>query len=188
MKMLFHISWYWKSKSQSCSENSQIKQTRSVGIVTIFAEKIVICCIFLPHSAVISGIWPWFPTIWPWFPMFLWSHHKEKHCGRNGIHHGRPCGTGSPLWVWIPQKSFAIARDFWNTNSPGWTPFRTGAHDGVFISLPADLCLLWWTPFWIGGESRMILRQKSWVLEWVHVLVVLAFAKCPDGFPIQSKK
>ena len=31
-------------------------------------------------------------------------------------------------WVCIPQKSLAIACDFWNTNSFEWTPFRTGAH------------------------------------------------------------
>ena len=40
----------------------------------------------------------------------------------------------SPLWVCIPQKSLAITCDIWNTNSLGWTPFRTGAHDGFFIS------------------------------------------------------
>ena len=33
---------------------------------------------FLPHSAVISSFWPWFPTIWEWFAMFLWSYHRKK--------------------------------------------------------------------------------------------------------------
>ena len=36
-------------------------------------------------------------------------------------------------WACIPQKSLAIAHDFWNTNSRGWTPFRTVAHDGFSI-------------------------------------------------------
>ena len=40
----------------------------------------------------------------------------------------------SPLWVYNPQKSQAIALDLWNTNSLGWTLFRTGAHDGLPIS------------------------------------------------------
>ena len=35
----------------------------------------------------------------------------------------------SPSWVCIPQKSLAIARDSWNTNSLGWIPFHMGAHD-----------------------------------------------------------
>ena len=33
----------------------------------------------------------------------------------------------SPSWVCIPQKAFAIAWDFWNTNSLEWTPVRMGA-------------------------------------------------------------
>ena len=37
-----------------------------------------------------------------------------------------------PSWVCIPQKSLAIAHDFWNENSLGWTLFRTG--DGFFIN------------------------------------------------------
>ena len=49
---------------------------------------------FLPHPVVISDFWSWFPTIWKWFPMFLWSCHSEKkHCGRNRVDQGRPCGT-----------------------------------------------------------------------------------------------
>ena len=51
---------------------------------------------FLPHSAVISDLLPWFPMIWEWFPMFLWSYHRElsdNHCGRNIIDYGGPCGT-----------------------------------------------------------------------------------------------
>ena len=36
--------------------------------------------------------------------------------------------------VCIPQKSFAIARNFWNIHSLGWTPFRIGAHNGLCMS------------------------------------------------------
>ena len=43
-------------------------------------------------------------------------------------------------WVCIPQKSLAITRDFWNTNSLGWTPFHMGAHDGFSISYMAPVC------------------------------------------------
>ena len=51
--------------------------------------------LFLPHSTVISSLWPWLPAIWEWFPIFLWSYHRKNHCGRNRIDldHGHPCGT-----------------------------------------------------------------------------------------------
>ena len=39
-----------------------------------------------------------------------------------------------PSWVCIPHKSLAIARNFWNTNSLGWTPFYMGAHDGLMMT------------------------------------------------------
>ena len=38
---------------------------------------------------------------------------------------GSRAERGSPSWVCISQKSLAITRDLWNTNSLGWTPFRT---------------------------------------------------------------
>ena len=103
-----------KIRSQSRSENAQIKQTRSAGIVAIFAEKIVTRCIFPPHSAVISSIWPWFLTIWPWFPMFFCEVITRKNIVKemefimgaraNGVH---PCEFE------FDRKSLAIARDFW---------------------------------------------------------------------------
>ena len=44
---------------------------------------------FLPHCAVISGLYPWFPMIPRWFSLFLWIHdRKKKYCGRNIIEHG----------------------------------------------------------------------------------------------------
>ena len=46
---------------------------------------------------------------------------------------GTHAEQNSPLWVCIPQKSLTIARDFWNTNSRGWTPLHTGSHDEFFI-------------------------------------------------------
>ena len=154
---------------------------------------------FLPYSAVIFGLWPWFSTIWKWFPIFL----CEVITGKNTVEEIESimgARGGSPLWAckgtftrdvtssatccsatccaaiallhgrqlsrattaynpyigsfWgrcsskkteatardsmcrlIPQKSLAIARDFWNTNSLGWTPFHRGAHDGFSISI-----------------------------------------------------
>ena len=71
---------------------------------------------FLPHSAVITCLWPWFPMIWEWFPMFLQGKNITEEIES---HH----------WANIPQKSLTITRDFWNTNSLGWTPFHTGTHD-----------------------------------------------------------
>ena len=46
---------------------------------------------FLPHTAMISGLWPWLTTIWEWYPIFLWNHHMRKHRGWNRIYHRRPC-------------------------------------------------------------------------------------------------
>ena len=49
----------------------------------------------------------------------------------------------SPSWVCIPQKSITIARDFWNTNSLGWTQICMGAHDGFsifYISRANKMC------------------------------------------------
>ena len=46
---------------------------------------------------------------------------------------GAHAEQSSPLCVCIPQKSLTVARDFWNTNSLGWTPFHMGAHDGFSI-------------------------------------------------------
>ena len=49
---------------------------------------------------------------------------------------GAGAKQSSPSWVCFPQKSLAIARDFWNTNSLRWTPFRMGAPDGFSIVAP----------------------------------------------------
>ena len=46
---------------------------------------------------MISGLWPWFPTIWEWFLKFLWSYHRKKYCGRNRIDCGCTCGTDFTL-------------------------------------------------------------------------------------------
>ena len=35
--------------------------------------------LFLPHSALISGLWPWFPMILRWFLMFLWCLQRKKN-------------------------------------------------------------------------------------------------------------
>ena len=48
---------------------------------------------------------------------------------------GARAERSSPSWACIPQKSLAIARDFWNTKSLGWTPFHRGAHDGFSIPI-----------------------------------------------------
>ena len=91
--------------------------------------------IFLPHSAVISDLWPWFPTMWWWFPKFLWSYHREKNIVEEiELIMGARVEQSSSSWVCIPQKSLAITRDFWNTNSLRWTPFQPGTHDGFFMS------------------------------------------------------
>ena len=47
---------------------------------------------------------------------------------------GAHADRSSPSWVCIQQKSLPIARDFWNTNSLGWTPFHMGACDGFSVS------------------------------------------------------
>ena len=49
--------------------------------------------LFLPHSVVISSLWPRFLMIWEWFLMFLFSYHRKNHCERNRIHDGCLCGT-----------------------------------------------------------------------------------------------
>ena len=46
---------------------------------------------------------------------------------------GTSVEQSSPWRGPIQQKSLAIARDFWNTNSLGLTPFCTGAHDQFYF-------------------------------------------------------
>ena len=76
--------------------------------------------IFFPHWAAISDLCSWFPTILEWFPMFFLC---EVIPGKNKVEEidhwclRSYAGRGSPSWVCIPQKSLAIVRDFWNTNS-----------------------------------------------------------------------
>ena len=71
--------------------------------------------------AMISGLWPWF--------VMKLSQEKDSLEEIESFTSAR-VERNSPEWVCIPQKSLAIARDFWNTNSLGWIPFRMGVHDG----------------------------------------------------------
>ena len=84
---------------------------------------------FLPHSAVISSLWPWCLVVWEWFPMFLWSYHRKNIVGEIESIMGILAEWGSPSWICIPQESVSFAYDFWNTNSLGLTSFRTGTRD-----------------------------------------------------------
>ena len=69
------------------------------------------------------------------FRCFLLIYHKKKTLLKQQSRSWAPVRNGvPPSWICIPQKSLAVARDFWNTNSLKWIPFRTGAHDGVSIS------------------------------------------------------
>ena len=79
--------------------------------------------LFLPPAVVISGLWPWFPMIWKWFLMILWTYHRKNIMEETESIMGARVEWNSQLWVCVPQKSLVIARDFWNTNSLGWTPF-----------------------------------------------------------------
>ena len=70
----------------------------------------------------------------------------------------------SPSWVCIPQKSLPTARDFWNTNSGGWTLFHIrdskvhganmgpiwvlSAPDGPHVD-PLNLAIRDGCPWWI---------------------------------------
>ena len=49
---------------------------------------------------------------------------------------GAHAERSSPSWICIPQKLIANARDFRNTNSLKWTPFRTD--DGFSMSLTEE--------------------------------------------------
>ena len=79
-----------------------------------------------------------------WFPAsdraFRWFESDfrcfcEVITGKNIVEEiesimGAHTERSSPSWVCIPQKSLAIARDFWNTNSLRWTSFHTGTNNG----------------------------------------------------------
>ena len=56
---------------------------------------------------------------------------------------GARAEQSSPWWVSIPQKSFAIAHDFWNTNSLGWTLFHTGNFDGFSVAIITEFGCHW---------------------------------------------
>ena len=71
-----------------------------------------------------------------WFPRFLWCFHKKKDIVEElKSIMGARVERSSLSWVCISQKSLAIARDFWNTNSLGWAPFRKGTHDGFSMNI-----------------------------------------------------
>ena len=148
-------------------------QNPVLGVIQVVQNRMYsILNLILPHSAVISGLWPWFSKIWGWFPMFLWSYHRKKHHGRKRIDHGRQCGMEFTLWVCIPQKSLAIARDFWNTNSLGRTPLRTIAHDGLSISCILSLPILgklkWY--FWNQHHLSCLAQILPGVTRWFVIL------------------
>ena len=65
----------------------------------------------------------------------------------------------SSSWVCILEKSLAIAHDFWNTNSWGWTPFRTGAHDGFSMSLS-------YVPSSLLYKTHLSRQYNWWSLRW----------------------
>ena len=84
----------------------------------------------------------WFPVserdFW-WFESdfrgFCQLNTGKDHCGRNSIHHGRPCVTQFTL---VSLYSTEITRYFHvisGINSFGWNPFHTGAHDGFSMDL-----------------------------------------------------
>ena len=50
-------------------------------------------------------------------------------CYTQKIDHGRL----SPEWVCIPEITSDIKWFLWNTNSRGWTPFYSGAHDQFYF-------------------------------------------------------
>ena len=96
---------------------------------------------FLPHPAVIFGLWSWFLMNWELFSMFLLSQEKNFVEEIESIM-GARAERSSPSLICIPQKSLAITRDFWNTDPLGWTRFGTGAHDGFSIFAIASTYLL----------------------------------------------
>ena len=82
----------------------------------------------------------------------------------------------SPSWVCIPQKSLAIARDFWNTNSRGWTPLRTATmmyHLYFYLqkrTMRPHLCLWWWCTR--DGRNNIYMYN---IIKYVRSFVVLRF-------------
>ena len=91
----FCETWHY-----SCTYTWSCLKIHMVWVLEIRAE-------FLPHSAVIPASDHDFLGSESDFQCFLWVYHRKKCCER----------------VCIPQKSLAIARDFWHTNSFGWMPF-----------------------------------------------------------------
>ena len=114
--------------------------------------------IFLPHSAVISGIWPWFLRIWEWFLMFLWSYHRKEIESIMGTR----AEWSSPSWVSIPQKSLTIAHDFWNTNSLLWTLFWN-TNTGKFLTSWIKLFSVEWV------RSLSISSGPTRIHHWVYI-------------------
>ena len=123
----------------------------------------------------------WFPALvrdyWRFesdFRCFLRSYHRIKSIVEEiESIMGARAERSSLSWVCIPQKSLAIARDFWNTNSFGWTPFRPGTHDGLSIWFISKFCpsnfeyhALWYK---MGGPFLSVLPGcylLSWNVVW----------------------
>ena len=84
-------------------------------------------------------------------------YHREKNIVKEiESIMGARVERSSPSWVCIPQKLLAIAHDFWNTNSWGWTLFRTGAHDGFSTSC---LTQYMYHEYWCPGNTR----TQGWI-------------------------
>ena len=79
-----------------------------------------------------------------WFPAFdkdFWQFGGDFQCfckvitGRNIMEEIELIMGAHVEWrICILQKSLAITHDFWNTNSLGWAPFCTDAHDRFSMS------------------------------------------------------
>ena len=46
---------------------------------------------------------------------------------------GASAERSSPKWVCVPEIMYGSKWFLWNTNSQGWTPFRTGAHNQFYF-------------------------------------------------------
>ena len=90
----------------------------------------------------------------------------------------------SPSWVCFPQKSLAIACDFLNTNSLGWTPFHMGAYDSLHLPGVNELRKIWifpgewlhWTDY-IQMDNSAKENQNEYVTSPCVTLVALHIMK-----------
>ena len=60
----------------------------------------------------------------------------------------------SPEWVCFPEITSYREWFLWNTNSPGWAPFRMGAHDRFYFF--HDIFFQWQLHKNIGSQSQII--------------------------------